>query len=81
MKLAAVHHTVNSNSYSPNQVDALVRGIQAYHMDTLGYCDIAYNFLISRTGQVYEGRAGGVSKAVSAASAIRSTTNASSTAP
>ncbi len=64
LKLAAVHHTVNSNSYSPSQVDALVRGIQAYHMDTLGYCDIAYNFLISRTGQVYEGRAGGVSKNV-----------------
>jgi hypothetical protein len=64
LKLAAVHHTVNSNSYSSSQVDALVRGIQAYHMDTLGYCDIAYNFLISRGGKVYEGRAGGVSKPV-----------------
>jgi hypothetical protein len=64
IKLAAVHHTVNNNNYSSGQVDALVRGIQTYHIDTLGYCDIAYNFLIARGGQIYEGRAGGVTKPV-----------------
>jgi hypothetical protein len=64
LKLAVVHHTVNSNGYSSGQAAALVRGIQAYHMGTLGYCDIAYNFLIARDGTIFEGRAGGVSKPV-----------------
>ena len=64
LKFGVVHHTVNSNSYSPAQAAALVRGIQAYHMGTLGYCDIAYSFLISRTGTIFEGRAGGTSKPV-----------------
>jgi len=64
LKIAAVHHTVNSNTYSSSQAAALVRGIQAYHMGTLGYCDIAYNFLVSRGGTIFEGRAGGVDRPV-----------------
>jgi N-acetylmuramoyl-L-alanine amidase len=64
LKLAVVHHTVNSNNYSPSQAAQLVRSIQAYHMHTLGYCDIAYNFLIARDGTIFEGRAGGTSKPV-----------------
>ena len=38
-------------------------------MDALGYCDIAYNFLIDRYGQIFEGRAGGIDKPVIAAHA------------
>jgi hypothetical protein len=64
VKVAVVHHTVNSNSYKSSDAPALVRGIQAYHMGTLGYCDIAYNFLISRTGTIFEGRAGGITQPV-----------------
>jgi hypothetical protein len=59
-----VHHTVNSNTYSPSDSAQIVGNIQAYHMFTLGYCDIAYNFLVDRYGQVFEGRDGGTTQAV-----------------
>ena len=49
---------------------ALVRGIYAYHTQTLGWDDIGYNFLIDRYGTIYEGRSGGVSRGVIAAQAL-----------
>lgn len=64
IKVAFVHHTVNSNSYAKSQSDDLVRAIYRYHTKTRGFSDIAYNFLISRYGQVFEGRYGGVTRAV-----------------
>jgi hypothetical protein len=64
LKFAVVHHTVNGNTYGPGDSASLVRGIQAYHMDALKYCDIAYHFLIDRFGQIFEGRAGGINKPV-----------------
>jgi hypothetical protein len=64
---AVVHHTVDSNNYTPDQSATLVRNIQAYHQVTLGYCDIAYNFLVDRFGQVFEGRDGGITNVVLAA--------------
>ncbi|HEX2089455.1 MAG TPA: N-acetylmuramoyl-L-alanine amidase [Actinomycetota bacterium] len=64
LKVSFVHHTVNSNSYSPSQSDDIVRGIYHYHTQTRGYCDIAYNFLVDRYGQVFEGRAGGMTRPV-----------------
>jgi hypothetical protein len=33
-----------------------VRGIQRYHMETKGWNDIAYSFLVCKHGYVYEGR-------------------------
>lgn len=36
--------------------DALVRGIQNFHMDGRGWNDIAYNFVICPHGVIYEGR-------------------------
>jgi hypothetical protein len=64
VKFASVHHTVNTNNYSSADTPRIVRAIQAYHMGTLGYCDIAYNFLIDNAGKVYEGRAGGTTNPV-----------------
>jgi hypothetical protein len=64
LKFASVHHTVNSNNYSSADTPRILRGIQAYHMGTLGYCDIAYNFLIDNAGTIYEGRAGGTTNPV-----------------
>jgi hypothetical protein len=61
---AVVHHTVNSNSYGPNDSAALIRGIYYFHTQVNGWCDIGYNFLIDRFGRVFEGRYGGINKAV-----------------
>jgi hypothetical protein len=61
---AIVHHTVNTNAYTPDQAFDLVRGIQAEHININGWCDIAYNFLVDRFGRVFEGRAGGADQPV-----------------
>ncbi len=59
-----VHHTVNANDYSRDQVPSLLRGIYAYHTRSLGWSDIGYNFLVDRFGRIWEGRYGGVSRPV-----------------
>ena len=48
----AVHHTVSPSSNPARQV----RAIQAFHMDTRGWCDLGYHFLVGSDGRVYEGR-------------------------
>ncbi|WP_168210493.1 N-acetylmuramoyl-L-alanine amidase [Persicimonas caeni] len=50
----AIHHT-----YSPRtdgDIHATMRGIQAYHIDSNGWCDIGYHFVVSQAGKVYQGR-------------------------
>ena len=64
VKAGFIHHTVNSNSYSPSQVPSLLRGIYAYHTQSRGWRDIGYNFLVDRFGRIWEGRYGGVTRAV-----------------
>jgi hypothetical protein len=64
LKMAYVHHTAGSNTYSKEQADDVVRGIYSYHVNSLHYCDIAYNFLVDRFGRIYEGRYGGMAKPV-----------------
>ena len=64
VSFVVIHHTVNGNNYSASQSAAMVRGIQSYHMDANGYCDIAYHFLIDKYGQIFEGRAGGIDQPV-----------------
>ncbi|MFS8200873.1 FG-GAP-like repeat-containing protein [Streptomyces sp. CWNU-52B] len=55
-----VHHTVGTNDYSCAESPALVRGIMAYHVQTEGWNDLGYNFLVDKCGRIFEGRAGGV---------------------
>ncbi|MET0523178.1 MAG: FG-GAP-like repeat-containing protein, partial [Nocardioides sp.] len=59
-----VHHTVNANNYTQDQVPSLLRGIYAYHTRSLGWSDIGYNFLVDRFGRIWEGRYGGVARPV-----------------
>jgi uncharacterized protein with LGFP repeats len=59
-----MHHTATGNDYSPADSAAIMRSIYAYHTVTLGWCDIAYNALVDKYGQVFEGRAGGITKDV-----------------
>jgi hypothetical protein len=59
-----IHHTVNANDYTADQVPAMLRSIYAYHTKTKGWNDIGYNFVIDRFGRIWEGRYGGVDKAV-----------------
>jgi hypothetical protein len=64
LKMVFVHHTVTSNSYSCAESAQIVRGIYAYHVLSLGWNDIGYNFLIDRCGRIFEGRYGGITKPV-----------------
>lgn len=46
---------VTKGSYTPEQAYTLVKADQVYHMNN-GWRDIAYNFLVDRHGQIFEGR-------------------------
>ena len=59
-----VHHTAGTNSYTEADVPAIIRAIYAYHVDGRGWRDIGYNFLVDRFGRIWEGRYGGVDRAV-----------------
>lgn len=69
LKAATIHHTAGSNNYTASQAAGVVRGIYAYHTQSLGWCDIGYNFLVDKFGTVYEGRYGGVDRPVRGAHA------------
>jgi hypothetical protein len=64
LRFAVVHHTAGTNTYTAAQSAAIVRGIELYHVQGNGWNDIGYNFLVDKYGQVFEGRYGGVDKAV-----------------
>src|SRR5439155_8643618 len=70
VQVAIVHHTATSNAYSQSQVPQILQSIQAYHMDTNGWNDIGYNFLVDRFGGIWEGRGGGIDKPVIGAPAL-----------
>jgi len=62
---AVVHHTAGSNAYgSPAEAAAQIRNDQRYHIESRGWCDIGYNFLVDKWGNIYEGRAGSLTSPV-----------------
>ena len=68
--LAIVHHTAGSNSYTASQSAGIVRAIEIYHVQGNGWNDIGYNFLVDKYGQIFEGRYGGMTRAVIGAHAM-----------
>jgi putative cell wall-binding protein len=64
IQMGAVHHTAGTNDYSQGDVPGILRGIYAYHVNTKGWCDIAYNFFVDKFGTIWEGRYGGIYRSV-----------------
>lgn len=51
----SVHHTAQPDSDGEDPA-ARLRQMQAYHIDTNGWCDIGYHFVVSQSGKIYQGR-------------------------
>jgi hypothetical protein len=75
VKAAVIHHTAGSNNYTAAESPAIVRGIYAYHVQGNGWCDIGYNFLVDKYGQIFEGRFGGIELPIHGAHATLWNTN------
>jgi len=50
-----IHHTVTPNNDTMTMPQRM-RQIQAFHIDSRGWCDIGYHFLVGQDGKVYQGR-------------------------
>jgi hypothetical protein len=62
---AAVHHTAGSNNYATlEQAMQQIRNDQRYHIEGRGWCDLGYNFVVDKWGNIYEGRANSLTKPV-----------------
>ncbi|MGI5249949.1 N-acetylmuramoyl-L-alanine amidase [Actinacidiphila glaucinigra] len=69
VQVVFVHHTATYNAtthsgdYSCSNSPSIIRQIYAYHVSQT-WRDIGYNFLVDKCGTIYEGRYGGVDRAV-----------------
>ncbi|MFE3638111.1 N-acetylmuramoyl-L-alanine amidase [Streptomyces sp. NPDC059168] len=62
-----VHHTDSPNRYDCADSPRIIRALYAGQTGGRSWDDIGYNFLVDRCGTIYEGRAGGVDRAVTGA--------------
>jgi len=61
VRFLLVHHSASPNNYSVEQSIQYLRSFYHYHTSAeKGWPDIAYNFLVDRYGQIFEGRAGSI---------------------
>lgn len=79
MRGVVIHHTAGANAYSKGQSAGIIRSYQAMHINVNGWCDIGYNFLVDKYGQIFEGRAGSINKHVRGAHAGVGTVNDNTT--
>ncbi len=70
LKLGVIHHTAGTNNYTAAQVPGILRGIQAFHMDSRGWSDAGYNFAVDKFGTIWEMRADSIAKNTVGAHAI-----------
>ncbi|KAK3794040.1 hypothetical protein RRG08_028472 [Elysia crispata] len=57
VQYAFIHHSASpSECLTRDRCAAAVRSFQNYHMDTRGWADVGYSFLIGGEGTVFEGR-------------------------
>ncbi len=52
----SVHHTAGPSTKYSGSYAGRIRQIQNFHMDSRGWCDIGYHFLITKDGQAWEAR-------------------------
>jgi N-acetylmuramoyl-L-alanine amidase len=57
VQFAVIHHG-GSNAFCTTQAACIniVRSYQNFHMNTNGWLDIGYNFVVGEDGNIYEGR-------------------------
>ncbi|KAI8496611.1 peptidoglycan recognition protein [Branchiostoma belcheri] len=58
-----IHHSYDFSCLNRSDCEEQVRLIQDFHMDSRGWDDIGYNFLVGGDGDVFEGRGWGISGA------------------
>ncbi|MBA2661507.1 MAG: N-acetylmuramoyl-L-alanine amidase [Bradymonadaceae bacterium] len=51
----AIHHTWQPRDDGGNAAIRM-RQMQAYHIDSQGWCDIGYHFVVAKSGKIYQGR-------------------------
>jgi hypothetical protein len=61
---AVLHHTATTNSYRPQDVPGILRSIYQFQAVSRGWGDVGYNVLVDRFGRAWEGRYGGIGRAV-----------------
>ncbi|MGW1881005.1 N-acetylmuramoyl-L-alanine amidase [Streptomyces sp. NPDC001970] len=77
-KAVFVHHTAGTNDYTCDESARVVRGIFTYHVESQGWNDIGYHFLVDKCGKIFEGRAGGIDRPVQGAHTYGLNTDTSS---
>ncbi|MFG2947760.1 peptidoglycan recognition protein family protein [Streptomyces adustus] len=62
-----IHHTDSPNGYACADAPRIIRYLYSGQTGARDWDDIGYNFVVDRCGTIYEGRAGGVDRAVTGA--------------
>ncbi|MFF2073573.1 peptidoglycan recognition protein [Kitasatospora sp. NPDC058162] len=77
VRVTFLHHTATATDYACSDAPRIIRSIYQYHVQSNGWRDIGYNFLVDHCGTIYEGRAGGVDQPVLGAHTLGFNTNSS----